>query len=127
MKEYNIKGTDDQPQVLLNKKKAIFEISGKSLPEDVSKFYEPILTWFEEYSYDPLPKTVLNVRMTYFNTSSSRLLLDIFLLLEEMSEKDPEVEINWYYPDYDEDIKEAGIEYSEMVDIKFNFIKENIT
>ena len=39
----NIQGTDDTPSVVLDKDKGHFEISGRSLPEDVNMFYEPIL------------------------------------------------------------------------------------
>ncbi len=46
MEVVNIKGTDDTPNVILDKDNAQFEISGRSLPEDVTMFYEPILPWF---------------------------------------------------------------------------------
>jgi hypothetical protein len=120
MKALYIKGEDENPRVSLDRERGIFEICGNSMPEDITSFYEPILNWFEEYTYDPLPKTILNIRLSYFNSSTSKLLLDIFMLLEEMNQKQPSVEINWYYPYYDEDMKQTGIEYSQMVDLKFN-------
>jgi hypothetical protein len=124
MKALYIKGIDEIPRVILDKEKGIFEIIGKSLPEDIKTYYEPVLNWFEEYTYDPLPETSLNIRLTYFNSATSKFLLDIFMLLEEMNQKNPGVEINWYYPYYDEDLKQTGIEYSQMVDLKFNIILE---
>lgn len=124
METLHIKETDDSPEVILDRKKQHFEISGKSLPEDVSAFFEPVLSWLRNYSHDPLPETQLNIRMTYFNTASSKLLLDIFMILEELKEKGHKVQINWYYPGYDEEMKEAGIEYSEMLDLNFNIVRE---
>lgn len=120
-----ITGTDDCPDVILDKEKAIFQLSGKSLPEDVSSFYAPLLKWLEEYAKNPLEKTSFNIKLHYFNTASSKLILDIFMLLETMKENGKSVEVNWFYPDYDEDMKEAGIEYSEMVEIPFNYILKN--
>jgi hypothetical protein len=120
-----IEGTDDSPKIVLDREKNLFEISGKSLPEDVSSFFEPVLNWFEEYQQDPLEETNLDIKLSYFNTASSKLLLDIFMLLEQLKEMDKKVMINWFYPHYDEEMKEAGIEYSEMVDLEFNFILEN--
>ncbi|MCF8381522.1 MAG: DUF1987 domain-containing protein [Bacteroidales bacterium] len=117
-----LEGTDDCPSVILDKDKNIFKLSGKSLPENVSAFYDPIIAWLENYAKDPLKKTTFQILLDYFNTASSKLILDIFMILEEMQENGSEVEINWHYADYDEDMKEAGIEYSEMVDLKFNLI-----
>ena len=124
MKALYIEETDDSPKVIMDKENKMFEISGKSLPEDVSKFYDPILAWLEKYSTDPLPETYLKINLEYFNTASSKLLLDVFMILEGIKENGSVVEINWYYPWYDEEMKDAGVEYSEMVDIKFNLILE---
>ena len=124
MEPLHLTGTDDSPEILLDKEHQKFEISGKSLPEDVSAFFEPVLQWFERYSRDPLPATRVSIRMTYFNTASSKLLLDILMILEELKEKGNKVEIEWHYPSYDEEMKEAGVEYSEMLDLKFNIIEE---
>ena len=120
-----LEGTEDCPLVILDKDKNIFKLSGKSLPENVSAFYDPILDWLTEYAKEPLKKTSFDIILDYFNTASSKLILDIFMLLENIQENGMEVEINWHYADYDEDMKEAGIEYSEMVELKFNLILIN--
>lgn len=125
MNNLYIEGTDDCPDVILDKEKELFKLSGKSLPEDVSMFFAPILEWIQEYAKDPLGKTTFTIDLEYFNTASSKLLLDIFMSLEELQESGSDVEINWHYADYDEDMKEAGVEYSEMVDLKFNLILSN--
>ena len=116
--------TDDSPKVILDKEKNHFEISGQSIPEDVSAFFKPVLDWLRDYSTDPLPETTMDLKLSYFNTASSKLLLDIFMLLEELPDSRKRVLINWHYPVYDEEMKEAGIEYSEMVDLEFRFIPE---
>ena len=85
MRVIKIEGTDDTPQVTFdaNPENPFMEISGRSLPEDVVAFYDPILEWLDEYSENPLEKTVLNIKLEYFNTASSKLLLDILLRSEE--------------------------------------------
>jgi hypothetical protein len=122
-----ISPTDDSPEINFNPDSGIFELKGKSLPEDVSSFYNPVIEWLEEYAKNPAEKTEVKVKLTYFNTASSKLLLDVLMLLEELHENGKKVVINWFYPEYDEDMKDAGIEYSEMVDIPFvhSEIKEN--
>ncbi len=119
METIKIQGTEDTPKIMLDAENEIFEISGRSLPEDVSAFYEPVLNWLNEYSEHPNSKTVFNFKLTYFNTASSKLLLDILMKLEEMHEKGQDVLIKWHYPEDDEDMAEAGEEYSDIVDVPF--------
>jgi len=119
MEVIKIKGTDDTPSVILDKENEIFEISGRSLPEDVTSFYEPILNWLDEYAENANAKTVFSFKLVYFNTASSKLLLDILMKLEEMYENGNDILIKWYYPEDDEDMEEAGEEYADIVDIPF--------
>jgi hypothetical protein len=119
METIKIQGSEDTPKIILDAGNEILEISGRSLPEDVSSFYEPVLNWLNEYAENPNKKTVFNFKLTYFNTASSKLLLDILMKLEEMHEKGQEVLIRWHYPDDDEDMAEAGEEYADIVDVPF--------
>jgi hypothetical protein len=119
METIKIQGTEDTPKIILDAGNDILEISGRSLPEDVSSFYEPVLNWLNEYAENPKKKTVFNFKLTYFNTASSKLLLDILMKLEEMHEKGQDVLIRWHFPEDDEDMAEAGEEYAEIVDVPF--------
>lgn len=122
MQVIKIKGTDDTPTVILDKDNEIMEISGRSLPEDVAAFYDPILEWLDEYSEGPNKKTVFDFKLVYFNTASSKLLLDILLKLEDIADEGNEVLVRWHYPDDDEDMAEAGEEYADIVDVPFEQI-----
>ncbi len=122
MEVIKIVGTDDTPSVTLDVANEIFEISGRSLPEDVAAFYEPILDWIERYSEEASGKTVFNFKLVYFNTASSKMILDILLKLEEMYESGKDVMIRWHYPEDDEDMEEAGEEYSDIVEVPFEQI-----
>ena len=119
MEVIKIKGTDDTPNVILDADNGIFEISGRSLPEDVTTFYEPILNWLDEYEEEANEKTVFSFKLVYFNTASSKLILDILMKLEEMHENGKDILIKWYFPEDDEDMEEAGEEYADLVDVPF--------
>ena len=119
METIKIQGTEDTPKVILDKDTDIMEVSGRSLPEDVTSFYEPVLTWLEEYSQNPNKKTIFNFKLVYFNTASSKLLLDILMKLEEIHEAGNDVLIRWHFPEDDEDMEEAGEEYADIVDVPF--------
>jgi hypothetical protein len=127
METIKIMGTDDTPTVILDSDNDIFEISGRSLPEDVTAFYEPILNWLDDYANSANPKTVFTFKLVYFNTASSKLLLDILMKLEQMHEDGKEVLIRWFYPEDDEDMQEAGEEYADIVDIPFEQVSYTLS
>jgi hypothetical protein len=122
MEILKIESSEDNPRIVLDRESNILEISGRSLPEDVNTFYEPMMSWIEEYAKDPLDTTVFNFKLTYFNTASSKIILDILTQFEEMIEEGHQVLVRWHYPEEDEDMMEAGEEYSEMVDVPFEMV-----
>lgn len=119
METIKINGTDDTPGIVLDVASEVFEISGRSLPEDVTAFYDPVLNWLDEYAEKPNPKTEFVFKLTYFNTASSKVLLDILMKLEDINNDGHEVIVKWYSPEDDEDMQEAGEEYADIVDIAF--------
>lgn len=122
MEVINIAGTDDTPNVTLDKGGNKFEISGRSLPEDVNMFYEPILNWIDAYAEDTNDKTEFVFNLEYFNTASSKIILDILLKFEEIAENGNDVVIKWHYHEEEEDMLEAGEEYADIVEIPFEYI-----
>lgn len=122
MEVIKITGTDDTPSVLLDKDQGIFELSGRSLPEDVTAFYQKIVEWIEAYVKDPNPKTEFNFKLEYFNTASSKMILDILLKFEAIVESGKEAVIKWYYHEDEEDMREAGEEYADIVSVPFEYI-----
>ena len=117
MEILNLEGTEDTPKIILDKKNGIFEISGRSLPEDSAEFYRPVLEWIEAYGGDPNPGTEFVFKLEYFNTASSKLILDVLSALEDIKG----MKILWYFHEDDEDMEEAGQEFSELVEIPFEF------
>jgi len=122
MEALRIAATDDSPEVVLDKEKQDMYISGKSLPEDVVDFYQPVLDWLEAYRKAPNASTVFQLKLLYFNTASSKMIMDILMIFEEMVEEGREVRIQWFSLASDEDMQEAGQEYEEMVDVPFEHL-----
>jgi hypothetical protein len=119
MEIIKINATEDTPNVTLDHVNGIYEISGRSLPEDVVVFYQPVLKWLEDIEKEPVKDMVLSLKLEYFNTASSKLILDILLKLEDIHNSGTPVKIKWYHPASDNDMKEAGEEYSEIVGLPF--------
>jgi len=118
-----ISATEDTPGIRLDATNDVFEISGRSLPEDVVKFYKPILDWLDEYANAPNENTVFNFKLSYFNTASSKIILDILMKLEGMHDNGKNITIKWHYPSDDEDMMEAGEEYADIVSIPIEMVE----
>ncbi|HAW52017.1 MAG TPA: nuclear pore complex subunit [Flavobacteriales bacterium] len=125
MEALYLEETDETPGIKLDSEKNIFEFIGKSLPEDVATFYNPILDWLDEYSKNLNDTTEVVFKLDYFNTASSKMILDVLLKLEEFQESGKAVKVKWYYAEDDEDMEDAGNEYSEIVDVPFEFESYN--
>ena len=61
--------------------------------------------------------------MEYFNTSSSKCILDLFKQLESLNNGETEVNVNWYYEEDDEDMAEAGEDYDAIISLPFKMIE----
>ena len=115
MENLVIEASRKTPAVHFDNKSGVLEISGRSIPENAIEFYKPLVNWLEAHSADPPEKTVLKVSLEYFNTSSSKCLLDVFKKLENIQKKNRGVVIEWYYEEDDEDAREAGEDYASIL------------
>ncbi len=123
MESISFEGTTKTPSVNLDPEKGLIEIKGRSIPENSIEFYRPIVEWLEEYAKSPQKKTTVIIQLEYFNTSSSKCILDIFKKLETIKKARNEVVINWYYEEDDEDMLEAGEDYESIIRVPFKMIE----
>ncbi len=117
------KGTRDTPEIILDQKNNQFEITGSSLPEDATKFFFPIFDWIEKYIQSPNKNTHFICNLEYFNSSSAKMIYQVFLELEKIKETGNNVKITWYYESGDNLIEEKGIEYQSILEIPFELKK----
>jgi hypothetical protein len=114
--------TPKTPQVDLNPFTGDFIFSGRSIPENAAKVYEPILNWVSDYILHARPTTNLRLNLEYFNTSSSLWLAKIFKVLVRINEPDFVLIFHLYLPidEFDdmkefEDIKEAFFPIADVL------------
>ncbi len=122
MEAKRLVGTDESPEVILDKSTNEFKFQGKSLPEDVKEFYNPIIEWVEQYAMDPNDETVVEFNMEYFNSASSKQILDILERFALITEKGKKIAVKWHYMQDDEDMEDAGESYADIVDMPFELI-----
>ena len=125
METLSLQGSPKTPTVELNAESGVIEIKGRSIPENSIDFYRPVVEWLDQYAESPADETVVNIQLEYFNTSSSKCILDVFKKLETVYKKNGEkgVVINWYYEEDDEDMLEAGEDYQSILKIPFKMIE----
>ena len=117
MEALRIESTHKTPRVILDPENGIFEFSGRSIPEDALGFYKPIFEWLDEYAKSPLPTTHVRFDLEYFNTSSSKNILEILKRLEAIHANGHEVRVTWYYDEDDEDMEETGQDYQALLNL----------
>jgi hypothetical protein len=117
MESFYLEGSEETPRINLNKEKGIFEISGRSIPEDPATFYKPVFKWIEQYKLEANKSTSFIFKLEYFNTASAKIILDILYALEAI----PNITVQWCFQEDDEDMEEAGEEFCELVQIPFEF------
>ena len=117
--------TQKTPSVDFDAQKGVMELIGRSNPEDATRYYQPLFEWIGEYSRVPQASTTFNIKVDYFNTTSSKQLFTVFKMLQMINEDGKsEVNINWYHDEHDECIQEAGEDYAAMMSVPFNIIEE---
>ncbi len=119
MESINIQATAKTPSIEFNPGRGLLEIRGRSTPEDSKSFFKPLIAWCKEYASNPPDKTTVDVHLDYFDTSSSKALLDFLKRLKAIKAMQKEVVVIWHYESNDEDIMEAGENFEHITGIPF--------
>jgi hypothetical protein len=125
MKNLTIEAIQDSPyypEVNFDASTGVCEIRGESYMEEAYKFYTPLLNWLREYALNEGNSVTLNIKLTYFNTNSSRLLLDMFDILKKSVDNGHKVRINWYFETDDPDIKDEVEDFEIETGLSINLI-----
>lgn len=120
MEDIKIEGTAKTPTVNFDSNAGTLEIKGRSIPENSIEFYKPLIDWIESYARQAKTATQVNIQLEYFNTSSSKCILDLFKRLENVT---GDTIVQWYYEEDDEDMLEAGEDYEAIINIPFKMIE----
>lgn len=126
MDDLIINATPFTPEIRFYYSKDCLEISGESYPENTSEFYGPVFRSLSTYLDGIIDRTVtVIVRMKYFNSSSSKILINLFDQLDDACEKGNDITVNWFYRNGDDDSREFGEEFSEDLQyLHFNIVPE---
>jgi len=114
------------PNVHFDGSNGACSLSGESYLEDSFAFYEMLINWLHEY-FEQKDNLSMNFKLTYFNTSSSRAIIDMLRILKSYREKGKTVGISWYYPDPDDgDLKMEAEDMMEEAGVQMKLIAYGI-
>lgn len=96
------------------------KMEGRSFPEDVCKFFDPLIEFVSELESE---NVVLDVNLEYFNTASSKKLMDFFKHLDANNHI-KQILINWHYEEGDDDsVETAEIFEESLFRSKFRYME----
>ncbi len=110
------------PSVKFDVKTGICTIEGESCLENAAEFYARLINWFEKFINQNKGAIQLNLKLMYFNTSSSKCILDMLKILKRYKDSGGKVTVNWYYRSYDADQLEEAQDYVAYTKLPMNII-----
>ena len=123
MEKLYIEAKNNIPLIDFDPSTGIMLLKGRSTPENSVEFYDPINKWVLNYIQSPINETIVKIQFEYFNTSSSKCILDLLKKFADIHKKGGNLKIEWYYEEDDEDMKEAAEDYSDIVKVPFEIIE----
>lgn len=106
-----IAATATSPEVDFRFDQHLLSMSGESYPENAAAFYTPIIQQLRAYLATCSGTAITaNVALAYFNSSSTKMLFNMFNALDQSAQAGNRVQLNWYHDEEDETILEFGEE-----------------
>jgi len=124
MENLKIEATDSTPFILCDAKDGKIEFRGRSIPENATNFYAPVVNWIDNYAKEPGKKTKLEFHLDYINSISQKIILDILYKLEDVKKANgSSFNIAWCFEHDDEEMEDEGKIFASKVDLEFELVK----
>lgn len=117
--KYIIPKTNQTPLVEFDKITGTLTMHGKMVPENPIAFFDQINQTVDDFLKNNTANLEINMRLDYFNTVSSKMLSKFFRKITT----DHKPTLNWFYEKDDVELKEAGEDYSTIINYPINLIE----
>ncbi|MBN2758708.1 MAG: DUF1987 domain-containing protein [Bacteroidales bacterium] len=121
-KVVDIQMTEDTPRIILDERKSIFSIEGPSYPEDAFTVYTTVLEWIKNTESKFVSGLECKFKFKVISSASHKMIYEILIELEKLYKGFAKIKILWFYEKYDEDMLEVGEDFSDTIDLPFEFI-----
>jgi hypothetical protein len=116
--------TKSTPWINFDPNQNFLEIKGESYPENSAKFYSPMLEWLEEFLRQATQSVQVDIELVYFNSSSSKILMNFFDLLEDTAQQGIQISVTWKYNEDNDIALECGEEFQEDLEhVAFHLVQ----
>ena len=125
METLMIAATKSSPYICFDPQRHLLEIKGESYPENFAAFYKPLFTLLQEYlASEGSEPFEVNLEIIYFNSSSSKVFMNLFEMLDASAEEGRKIVVNWRYHEENDTALECGEEFMEDINaIEFNLVE----
>lgn len=117
---------DEFPDFIIDYDRNEVKILGISLMDVAKDFYEPILEQVDDYIKANPQSVTIVAKLQYFNTSSSKYIMDIFKRFVPLKENNIDVKVLWYFDEDDESMHEAGVDFNAVIKLPFELLPQQI-
>ncbi len=121
MENLVIEATKSSPRIFFDVKARVLDISGESYPENAANFYAPVIEWINRFlQQNGIDPVTINITLHYFNSSSSKVLMNLFEILDNAHAQGTQITVNWRYHEENDTAIECGEEFKEEIE-RLNF------
>lgn len=124
MQDIVLSGTKSTPAIETDWLQGRLSLRGDSYPENAFEFFEPVLQWVDAYLSETEKPLDVELAVLYLNTSSIRILMDLFDELEAAHRAGRSVSLNWHYEAGNERMAELAEEFREDCSFPFAVLKQ---
>lgn len=124
MDDLHIAPERDKPEVDFKFSQHRLALRGESFPENAVSFYAPVVAALMSYLAVTRDQDIcVDFELRYFNSSSTKIILNIFRILDQASSHDNRVHVNWRYDAEDDTVAEFGNEIaSDFLTLDFQAV-----
>lgn len=109
------------PKIFFDKHQGLIKITGRAMPDNAKLFFVPLLEWIERYVQSPQERTCAHFDLEYFNSSASKLIMQMIATLKKVKNKGKELNIEWHYMEDDDDMLDTGKTFEELTELDFEY------
>jgi len=115
--------TTSTPYVLIDAGAGYMKMEGRSFHENVAEFYKDVNEWLDAYLEHDFKTFTFDCVFEYFNSSTTKLLLNMLLKMDDCVTDSKKITVNWITSEGNEIMAECGEDFrEEMENLEFNLI-----
>ncbi|MBP2231470.1 DUF1987 domain-containing protein [Azospirillum agricola] len=122
MDSLRIEATSCSPLIDFDAEAGTLRIEGESYPENSFDFYAPVFSWLEDFLKEPAPAVVLDIGLSYLNTSSIKCLIDVLEMLDTANAQGRPASVRWHYDRDNDRALDMAEEFKEDVTLPFDIL-----